>query len=53
MDWVIGNYVEIFAALGAVVTAATAVAAITPNKKDDEIVGMARKVLDFFRLRIG
>ena len=40
-------------AVTAVVTAASAVAAMTPTKKDDKIVGKLYKVLDFLALNIG
>lgn len=47
------NYVEIFAAAGALVSAATLITALTPSKKDDEVVSKIRKVLDFVSLRMG
>jgi len=52
INYVIGNYVELFAVLGAVTTAATFITALTPSKRDDEIVGKVRKVLDFISLKL-
>lgn len=52
MSFLLDNYLDILAAIGAVVTAATAITALTPNKRDDEIVGKVRKVLDFISLRL-
>ena len=52
MNFLLDNYLNIFAALGALVTAATAITALTPNKRDDEIVGKVRAVLEFVSLRL-
>lgn len=39
MDYIVAHYDEILAAIGAIVTAASAVVAITPSTRDDEIMG--------------
>ncbi|OWY39380.1 hypothetical protein CEK28_08660 [Xenophilus sp. AP218F] len=36
-----------------VISAASAVAAITPNKKDDKVVGTLRRVADVLALNVG
>lgn len=48
MDWLINNYDAIFAAIGAVVTAATAIVALTPSTKDDEFLGRIVKFIELF-----
>jgi hypothetical protein len=53
MNFLIENYTEIFAGLMGLVTLATVITAATPNKKDDEVVGIVRKVLEFISLRLG
>tara|TARA_R110002020_G_scaffold207256_3_gene412689 strand:+ start:29106 stop:29276 length:171 start_codon:yes stop_codon:yes gene_type:complete len=52
IDWIFNNYLNIFAALGALTSAATFITALTPSKKDDEIVGWIRKGLQFISLRL-
>lgn len=52
MSWLLNNYVEVFAAMGALVSAATMITALTPNKRDDEVVSKIRKVLSFISLRL-
>ena len=52
IDFVTSNYVEIFAALGAAVSLASIIVKLTPNKKDDEIVGYLRKALELLSLKI-
>lgn len=52
LNWILTNYLDVFAAIGALVSAATLITALTPNKKDDEIVGYIRKALDFVSLRL-
>jgi hypothetical protein len=41
------NYDTILAVIGALVTAATAIVALTPTPKDDAILAKVIKVLDF------
>lgn len=40
------NYVEIFAAIGALLTFANVVAKLTPTQKDDNIIEKIRKFFD-------
>jgi hypothetical protein len=44
MEFIQQNYEAIFAAIGAIVTAASAIVALTPSTKDDAIVG---KIVEF------
>ena len=53
MSYLVNHYVEILAAAMAVVSAATMITALTPSKKDDEVVGKIRKVLEFVSLSLG
>jgi uncharacterized glyoxalase superfamily protein PhnB len=45
---IVANKVEIWLALTTTVTAAAAMAALTPNPKDDSWVAKIRKVIDIF-----
>lgn len=51
-SWILDHYLDIFTVVGAITTAATLITALTPNKKDDEIVGYVRRVLEFISLRL-
>jgi len=53
MNWIIENWTAIFGAITAVVTAASAIAAITPTPKDDKIIGKLYKVIDLFAFNVG
>lgn len=44
MEFIQQNYEAIFAAIGALVTAASTIVALTPSTKDDAIVG---KIVEF------
>ena len=46
------NYIEAFAALGALVTAATFITKLTPTKRDDEIVSKISRALTFISLNL-
>jgi hypothetical protein len=47
MDWLLTNGPDLLAAFGALVLAAGGIARLTPTKKDDEIVGVLQKALDY------
>lgn len=53
MEWILNNYVDIFTALTATVTAASAIAALTPTPSDDKLVGKLYKIIDWLALNIG
>lgn len=48
MEWFLAHYTEVFAAIGAVVTAASAIVALTPSTKDDEVLGKIIAFLERF-----
>jgi len=47
------NIDTIFIVITSVVTGASAIAAVTPNKSDDKIVAAIKKIADFLALNIG
>lgn len=53
MNWIIEHYMDLIAAVTAVVTASSAIAALTPSAKDDSVVALLRKLVDFLALNIG
>jgi|TARA_R110001583_G_scaffold141056_5_gene293178 hypothetical protein len=53
IKFVVDNLEAILGAATAVVTAASALAALTPTPKDDGIVKALYKVVDFLALNIG
>ena len=50
MEWVAAHYNEILAAIGAVVTAASAIIALTPSTKDDEVLGKIMLLVEKFSI---
>lgn len=46
MEFITANLDNILSAIGAIVSVATAIVAITPSTKDDEILGKIVKVLE-------
>ena len=53
ITYLVSNVDNIIAALTAVVTAASAIAALTPTPKDDGFASKAYKVVDWLALNIG
>jgi hypothetical protein len=53
IKFIVDNFEAILGAATAVVTAASALAALTPTPKDDGIVKTVYKVVDFLALNIG
>lgn len=53
MEWLLANKDTIIAVVTAVVTCAAAIAAITPNTKDDGIVGKLQGLLNMLALNVG
>jgi hypothetical protein len=51
--YLVSNVDSIIAALTAVVTAASAIAALTPTPKDDGFASKAYKVVDWLALNVG
>ena len=53
MKFIITYFNEILVAITSIVTGASAICALTPNKKDDTIMAKVRKVLDIVALNVG
>ena len=53
MEWLLANKDTIIAVVTAVVTAAAAIAAITPNTTDDGLVGKLQKLVNMLALNVG
>ena len=53
MKFIITYFNEILVAITSIVTGASAICALTPNKKDDTIMAKIRKVLDIVALNVG
>lgn len=48
IDWIMENYMSLWAILGAVVTVASLVVPLTPTPKDDSALAFLKKLLDRF-----
>lgn len=48
LEWVLNHYEEALVIVGAVVTCASTIVAITPSTKDDEILGKVVKFFEYF-----
>ena len=53
IHWITGHMGELVAIFTGAVTVASAVAALTPTPKDDNIVGKAYKIIDWLALNVG
>lgn len=53
MQWVLDNWLQIFAAILAVHAAASAIAALTPTPKDDEILKKIKGWINVLALNVG
>lgn len=53
IEYIIENWFEILEASGLVVTAAAAIAAMTPTPKDDGVVKFLRKIINVLALNVG
>ena len=53
MNFIMTYFNDILVAITSVVTAASAICALTPNKKDDTLVAKIRSVLDVMALNVG
>ena len=53
IQWISSHMGEMIAILTGAVTVASAVAALTPTPKDDNIVGKAYKIVDWLALNVG
>jgi len=48
LEFISSHYVEVFAVIGAIVSAASVIVKWTPTVKDDTILAYIVKVLDYF-----
>lgn len=46
MNWILENYQAVFAIIGAIVSVASMIVALTPSQKDDALIGKIIAVLD-------
>lgn len=53
VSWVMENFGALIGILTALVAAASAIAAVTPTPRDDEIVGKLYKIIDALALNVG
>lgn len=53
IDYIVDNQGGILAVITGIVTAASAIAALTPTPKDDKFVGKAYKFIDWLALNFG
>lgn len=53
ISWILEHKIELINTLTAVVTAASAIAALTPTPKDEGWVAKAYKLVDWLALNIG
>ena len=53
MDFVINRFDDILVAVSAVVAAASAICALTPNTKDDAFLSKIRRFLNVLALNVG
>ena len=53
ISWISSHLGEIVAILTGAVTVASAIAALTPTPKDDNVVGKVYKVVDWLALNVG
>ena len=53
MDFVINRFDDILVTISAVVTAASAICALTPNTKDDAFFSKIRRFLNVLALNVG
>lgn len=53
LSWLLENWDKALFAVTATITAAAAIAALTPNKSDDAAVAWVRKIIDVLALNIG
>lgn len=53
LDFIINRWDDILVALTSVVTAASAVCALTPSQTDDKIIARVRQILDVLALNVG
>lgn len=53
IDFIITNLNDLLIAISSIVTGASAICAIVPNGKEDNVFSKIKKILDVFALNIG
>jgi len=53
LNYISENWVEVLFAITAVISAASAIAALTPTPKDDLVIAKIRKFINLLALNIG
>ena len=53
MSWILEHKEALFGIITGIVAVASAIAALTPTPKDDNIVGKIYKVIDLLALNVG
>jgi hypothetical protein len=46
MEWIVQNYQDVLAVIGAIVSVASMIVAMTPSTDDDKLVGKAVKLIE-------
>ncbi len=50
MEWIQTHYQEVLFIIGSIVSTASAIVALTPSTRDDEILGKIVKFLEYFSI---
>jgi hypothetical protein len=50
MEWITAHWQDVLFIIGSIVTTASAIVALTPSTKDDEILGKIVKFLELFSI---
>jgi hypothetical protein len=53
LDYILSHWDDLLFVATAVVTAASAITALTPTKDDDAVLSIVKKALDFLALNVG
>ncbi len=48
LNWITAHYQDVLTIIGLVVTTASAIVALTPSTKDDEVLGKIVKFIEYF-----
>ena len=48
MNWITENWTDILAWIGGIVSSASIIVKLTPTQKDNNILGLIIKILDYF-----
>ena len=51
MEWIMNNQKDVLLIITSIVTIASIIVKLTPSKKDDEVVGKIRKIIELLSLK--